>query len=93
VQLPDPQLGPGPVELGVTAEISDLAADARPGLAQAALAMARILDHPTAVNQTAGSGEGIGRAANPIAATAAPLAKVAVATKLARTTCFQAPVR
>ena len=43
--------GPGPVEAGVEAEISGLAAEARPGLAQAALALARILDNPKAVNQ------------------------------------------
>jgi hypothetical protein len=42
---------PGPVEAGVQAEIGGLGTDARPGLAQAALAMARILDTPTAVNQ------------------------------------------
>ena len=42
--------GPGPVEVGVQAEIGS-AADARPGLAQMALAMARILDNPKAVNQ------------------------------------------
>ncbi|HSS23876.1 MAG TPA: hypothetical protein VLL82_05625 [Mycobacterium sp.] len=41
----------GPVESGVAAEISDLAAEIRPGLAQAALALARILDNPRAVNQ------------------------------------------
>jgi hypothetical protein len=46
-----PQPGPGPVESGVEAEISGLAAEARPGLAQAALALARILDNPKAVNQ------------------------------------------
>lgn len=47
---PDP-VGPGPVESTVEDEIGGLAADARPGLAQAALAMARILDNPKAVNQ------------------------------------------
>ncbi|MGO8963739.1 hypothetical protein [Mycobacterium sp.] len=41
----------GPVESGVAAEISDLAAEVRPGLAQAALALARILDNPKVVNQ------------------------------------------
>lgn len=40
----------GPVESGVQAEIGGPAAEARPGLAQMALAMARILDS-TAVNQ------------------------------------------
>jgi hypothetical protein len=48
---PDPEPGPGPVEQGVTAEIDGLAAQARPVLAQAALALARILDNPWAVNQ------------------------------------------
>ena len=43
--------GPGPVESAVKDEIGGLAAEARPGLAQAALAMARILDNPKAVNQ------------------------------------------
>lgn len=42
--------GPGPVELGVQEEIDGLAFEARPGLAQAALAMARILDNPKAMN-------------------------------------------
>jgi hypothetical protein len=41
----------GPVESGVTKEIDGLASQARPGLAQAALALARILDNPKAVNQ------------------------------------------
>lgn len=44
--------GPGPVESAVKAEISRLSqAEARPGLAQAALALARIMDNPKAVNQ------------------------------------------
>jgi hypothetical protein len=43
--------GPGPVELGVAKEIDELASQARPGLAQAALALARILDNPKAINQ------------------------------------------
>ncbi len=42
--------GPGHVEAGVQAEISDLAAEVRPGVAQAALALARILDNPKATN-------------------------------------------
>jgi hypothetical protein len=42
---------PGPVESAVKDEISGLAADVRPGLTQAALALARILDNPRAVNQ------------------------------------------
>jgi hypothetical protein len=51
---------PGPVEAGVEAEIAELA-DARPGLAAAALALARILDNPRAVSsQPAGRGEGAG---------------------------------
>jgi hypothetical protein len=45
--------GPGPVEIGVSEEIDGLAAQARPGLAQAALAMARILDNPKSANQPA----------------------------------------
>ena len=40
---------PGPVESGVQAEIAGLS-EARPGLAQAALAMARILDNQRAVS-------------------------------------------
>jgi hypothetical protein len=43
----------GPVESGVMAEIDGLAAQARPGLAQVALAVARVLDNPRAVNQHA----------------------------------------
>jgi hypothetical protein len=42
---------PGPLERGVEAEISGPGAQARPGLAQAALAMARLMDNPRAVNQ------------------------------------------
>jgi hypothetical protein len=42
-------LGPGPVESGVEAEIAGLA-ESRPGLAAAALALARILDNPRAVS-------------------------------------------
>ncbi len=37
---------PGPVELAVTVEIGGLAAEARPGLAQVALALARVMDDP-----------------------------------------------
>jgi hypothetical protein len=48
---PPAPLGPGPVESGVEAEIGGLASEARPGLAQAALALARIMDNPKAVNQ------------------------------------------
>jgi hypothetical protein len=40
----------GPVESGVEAEIAGLT-EARPGLAQMALALARIMDNPKAVNQ------------------------------------------
>ena len=50
-QSPDPEHGPGPVESGVAAEIDGLASEARPGLAQVALALARVLDNPKAVNQ------------------------------------------
>jgi hypothetical protein len=39
----------GPVEAGVQAEITELS-DARPGFAQAALAIARVLDNPRAVS-------------------------------------------
>ena len=49
--MPEERTGPGPVESGVEAEISGLAAKARPGRAQAALALARILDNPKAVNR------------------------------------------
>lgn len=58
--------GPGPVESGVEAEIGGLASEARPGLAQAALALARIMDNPKAVNQqpaAAGAGRALGQAA------------------------------
>ena len=55
MSLPDgvrpPPFGPGPVESGVQAEICDWAAEVRPGLAAAALALARLLDNPKAVNQ------------------------------------------
>jgi hypothetical protein len=44
------ELGPGPVERGVIKEIDGLASQARPGLAQVALALARILDNAKAVN-------------------------------------------
>jgi hypothetical protein len=47
-----PTFDPGPVESGVTAEIAGLT-EARPGLAQMALALARIMDDPKAVNQKA----------------------------------------
>ena len=43
--------GPGPVESAVKDEIGGLAAEARPGLAQVALCMARLLDNPKALNQ------------------------------------------
>jgi hypothetical protein len=50
--LPQPEpSGPGPVELAVAEEIDGLASEARPGLVQAALAVARILDNPKAINQ------------------------------------------
>jgi hypothetical protein len=46
------QIGtPGPVGSAVKDEIGGLAAEARPGLTQAALAIARILDNPKAINQ------------------------------------------
>lgn len=51
-QCAEPQpSGPGPVERGVEAEIEGSVSEARPGLAQAALAVARILDNPRAINQ------------------------------------------
>jgi hypothetical protein len=47
---PDPELsGPGRVEAGVEAEIAGLT-EARPGLVQAALALARVMDNPRAVS-------------------------------------------
>jgi hypothetical protein len=50
---PEPESGarPGPVELGVQQEIDGLAAESRPGLAQVALALARVMDNPRAINQ------------------------------------------
>jgi hypothetical protein len=47
------EVNPGPVESGVMAEIDSLAAQARPGLAQVALSLARIMDDPRAINQKA----------------------------------------
>ena len=50
--------GPGPVESGVESEIAELAqTEERPGLAQVALALARIMDNPRAVNQPATAGQ------------------------------------
>ena len=43
------QSEPGPVEVGVEAEIAGLT-QARPGLAAAALAMAKIMDNPAVVS-------------------------------------------
>jgi hypothetical protein len=45
-----PPSDPGPVESGVSAEIAGVT-EARPGLAQVALAMAKIMDNPKALNQ------------------------------------------
>jgi hypothetical protein len=45
------QAFPGPVEVGVEAEIATEVAVSRPGLAQVALAMARLLDDSKAKNQ------------------------------------------
>ncbi len=46
--------GPGRVEAAVQAEIADLSqAEARPGLAQTALELARLMDNPAATNQKA----------------------------------------
>jgi hypothetical protein len=50
-RVDDPDSGPGPVEIAVSEEIDGLASQARPGLAAAALAIARVLDNPRAVNQ------------------------------------------
>jgi hypothetical protein len=47
-----PLSGPGPVESGVEVEIAGLT-EARPGLAQMALALARIMDDPRAISQKA----------------------------------------
>jgi hypothetical protein len=44
--------GPGPVELGVHEEIAG-AAEARPGLAAAAVCLAQLLDNPQGRNQYA----------------------------------------
>ena len=46
------QSEPGPVESGVRAELEGLT-EARPGLAQVALALARLLDNPRATSQKA----------------------------------------
>lgn len=56
---PVPNGSPGPVESGVTAEIDGLAAEARPGLAQTALALARVMDNPRAVNQHAAAAKAL----------------------------------
>ena len=53
-------VGPGPVESGVQEEIQGLASEARPGLAQAALALARVLDNPKAASSSAGGGPAVG---------------------------------
>jgi hypothetical protein len=53
VDDPDSGNSAGPVESGVMAETDGLAAQARPGLTQAALAVARVLDNPKAINQHA----------------------------------------
>jgi hypothetical protein len=47
-----PPSDPGPVEAGVEIEIAGLS-EVRPGLAQTALALARVLDNPKAINQKA----------------------------------------
>lgn len=44
-----PDLEPGPVEAGVQAEIHGVV-DARPGLAQVALSLARLMDDPKVKN-------------------------------------------
>jgi hypothetical protein len=51
---------PGPVELGVEAEIAGLAqTEARPGLAQAALELARVMDNPRALGQKAAASKAL----------------------------------
>ena len=51
--------GPGPVESGVRAEISDSAAKARPGLAQGgATVLAGLMDNPRATSQKPAAGRG-----------------------------------
>ena len=50
---------PGPVESGVATEISDPAALARPGLAAAALELARLMDNPRAVSQKAAAAKAL----------------------------------
>jgi hypothetical protein len=49
VEFSELVIPPGPVEVAVEAETAELA-EARPGLAQTALAMARLLDNPRAVS-------------------------------------------
>ncbi len=44
---------PGPVEVGVQAEIGSLATETRPGLAAVALSLAQLMDDPKARNQQA----------------------------------------
>jgi hypothetical protein len=51
-------IAPGPVESGVTAEFAGLT-EARPGLAQVALAMARLIDNLRAVNQQPAAAEAL----------------------------------
>ena len=76
--LPQPAPSdPGPVELGVAAEIDGLASQARPGLAQAALALARLMDNPRAVNQQPAAAKVLGRTAGKAgAASARPARRV-----------------
>jgi hypothetical protein len=47
---PPAETGPGPVEVGVEAEIGGVV-DVRPGLAQVALCLARLMDNAKAINQ------------------------------------------
>lgn len=54
-------VGPGPVEVGVQLEIEGLAqTEARPGLAQMALELARVMDNPRAINQKAAASKALG---------------------------------
>lgn len=69
---PEPNGSPGPVESGVTAEIDGLAAEARPGLAQAAFAMGRILDNPKALNQQPAAAKVLGALLEQLRSASAP---------------------
>jgi hypothetical protein len=61
---------PGPVEAGVQVEIHGVA-DARPGLAQVASAMARLLDDPKAKNQAPAAAKALVSVLDKLCATSA----------------------